>query len=263
MKFKKVFILVLVCALLLNTGFVSAKSNENTEKVVFETKEITDEKILQDRMEKDITDDKEFKADCTLDKESLFDSDGKEYTLKLKSIKATSQKIKETVKANGDSLSEYSAFINAEISVTPTSLSGGGTDELWDYDGSGYNAKLYVRVTYLSGTLDTYPLYKITGLSGKLEKLDSSISLTKIDITQQCRGIKYTAIDKSGYVGPDTYDATSSSSYPSNNTYYNHTNLSSYYWNLADGSTNYVKGITKGYFSRSGSTWTASVTWSR
>lgn len=244
---------------MLSTCVINAQSQNNEYKVLFQTKKITDMNQIEERMNKGITDDKEFKVSCVLS--TTITGGNKDLSVEVSSVKATSQKIMEMENGNGDIVTEYSANIIANLS--PLS-EGGGTEEPWQYDDPiGCNAKVYVNVTYLTGTLDGFPLYKITTLKGKLEKLDSSISLSRIDITEQAFGTQYTSVSSSGRVGSGQYNITATANSPSNNTYYYNNNLSPYYWNMADGTVTYLKGITTGYFARAGSSWSAQVIWER
>ena len=245
---KKVLCL-LMCFSLLSIGVVNAQTKENVSKVVFKAEEITDISKIEERADKGITDDKNFTAASCI----IKDNNGS--PIDIKSAKTTSQKIKETKSDNGDTITEYSANIIASIP---------GPEEISAYDSNGYNALLYVNVSYEVGTLGNYNLYKINSLKGKLVKLDSSIVLSRMDIQEMCYGTKYTSVSSSGFAGVDSYNMTAIANSPTNNTYYYNNSLSPYYWNLADGTAGtYIKGITTGYFSRAGSSWSAQVDWKR
>ncbi|MCR4432300.1 MAG: hypothetical protein NUV45_14960 [Tepidanaerobacteraceae bacterium] len=68
------------------------------------------------------------------------------YKIVPRNIKITSQKVKETIKDNGDTTTSYVAYVMADVSAIPMS-SGGGTEEPYDYDDS-YSTTTYVKVTY-------------------------------------------------------------------------------------------------------------------
>jgi hypothetical protein len=190
--------------------------------------------------------------------EIVDETAGKTYKLKVDSVKATSQKLQETVSSTGNISTEYSANILASIVAT----SGGGDETQWNYDDPyGFNAKIYVHVIYSTDTVDGFTIYKITSLSGKLEKLDSQVVLTKIEIAEKCLRGKY--LSPSQYEGQGQYNMTAYANNPSNNTYYLNNSLSPYYWNVGDSTIAFIQGTTTGYFSRAGTSWSASVTWER
>lgn len=257
---------LLVCLALIFTAItsVSAAPQDDKSRVTFVGDEIKDQKVLQDRMDKGITDDTSFVANCTLSQDTITGDDGKQYKLKVKSVKATSQKLKETSLNETDVVTEYSGNIVAEVSlISPMIAPGGGDDTTSAYDSDGLNAKLYVHCIYLWGVLNNNPYYKITQLSGKLVKIDPLISLNKIDIKESCFGGYYTAIDESTKVGQGGYNMTATTNYPTSDTYYYNNSLSPYFWNIADGSTCYVNGVVTGYFQRGSTQWSANVSWHR
>lgn len=273
MRLKKFFALGLVFSLVLSINSASAQINNIKDdivkngNVVFKAERIVDDKVILERMEKGITDDKAFRGNSNLSTERISDEDGNEFALRVESTKCTSQKIKEIANDSGDSVSEYSADIIATINMIPiikSIASGGGIEEIYKWDMQTTGVKMYVKVTYESGMIDSYSVYKVTAASGKLEVYDTPTSLTNISINEYIHGGPYTSVTGNPIDGGShTYNCTASASNPTSGSYYNHTGLSPYAYKMGDGSLSVCQCIVTGSFKRGTSTWSDSVTWSR
>lgn len=251
--------LVLFLTLATLCGSMALAKPVTNGSVIYQATPITSEEEILSRIEHGITDDIKIKANCILSTDTIQDGFGNDVTISVKSVKTTSQKIKVVLKEDGTKTEEYIANSIATVAIQPLSS---GTEEFWDYDGTGYNAKLYYSISYSLDYLNSFPVYKVTNFKGKLEKLDSSIVLSRIELIENIYGEKYSVPISSGYIGIDGYSSTAYANSPSNNTYYVHTNLSSHYWRLLD-VYSHINCRVVGYFTRYGSSWSAEVNWIR
>lgn len=221
-KFVSLFMVLALSFIFVVPSF--AKEN-NKEKVTFSAKEISDTKEIDKRLSSGITDDSSLTSNIVINDEIVTDEHGKKIKIVPRNIKITSQKVKETIKENGDKKTDYVAYVRAEVSAIPvskeTSISpmgtGGGTQEQYQTD-SSYSSTTYLKVTYESNEFTRSPyyyyLFKFNAVSGKIVKLDSQAILQKFTVKNGANGDYYSDNLANNWVGRGTLSSNKDFTYP-------------------------------------------------
>lgn len=256
---RKVILIILSIAMCLSLSgavFASYDSNNDNEQ---KFNEITDDTLIQERIDNGITDDKNFSARSNEPEKIVTDNEGKKYKMYMKSVKYTSQKIKEKKLEYGTETT-YVGNVIADLVIQPLT-EGGSTVEQYGYDSSGYNAKIYIKETYTFNLFERgayyYNLYRFESTSGKVQMLDYIPQCSKLTITEHHFGDYYTDKWAYNWAGRNTYLVYGDVSYPSDNIYYTLNPHTIYYFNLTSGGATFVSANSVASFIRGGTTWTS------
>ncbi|WP_073338587.1 hypothetical protein [Clostridium grantii] len=257
------------------------------EKVVFLKEEITDMKEIDNRLQLGITDDPSMEANLDFEDTIIIDNNGKKSKLVSDTVKITSQKIKEKVNKNGDIITDYIAYVVADIKEIPISknesninitngpvafispssfmsyLAFSGTQEEYDND-SSISTKTYIRIEYSGNSFSrnnvSYDLYKFTSVWGKVVIMDSQVTVTKLVISNTSYGDYYSDINAYNWVGRSSLSKTGTRISPASGSYYSITPIN-YYINTSCGGTgiSYNKASATSYMTRGASSWTFKI----
>ena len=271
-KFKKIislFMMITLCFIVVIPAFAGENKKE---KVVFSADEIIDMKEIEKRLSLGISDDPSFKGDVILNNEIVTNEKGEKLKIVPTSIKATSQKVKETINENGLKKTEYVGYIMAETSAVPISkettvspmVIGSETVERGEYD-TTYSTRTWVKVSYeynsFLRTPYVYELYKFNSVYGKVDRLDSLVALNKLVVKNNAFGDYYSDIWANNLVGRGGLSTSRTVNYPTSGVYYSVTPVN-YYWNTACGGSgiSFIRADVTSYNSRGTSSWTKTVT---
>lgn len=271
-RLKKLPCLLFTFCLVFSSSIPTFAKNLGNEKITFSTNEITDMKVINSRLKSGITEDDNVKGNISFGNDIISGGNGQKLKLVSDNVKVTSQKVKETVNENGDKTIDYVAYVLADVHAVPLSnntptvsalSSGGGTEEPYGYDDS-YSIQTFIKVTYqynyfIRNTVE-YNLFKFTGVSSKVVRLDSSVSLTKLVLKNSANGSYYSDSNANYFVGRGSLSSTKTFNYPSSGSYYSITPIN-YYYNTACGGTGvaFIRADATTYCARGGSPWNYTV----
>lgn len=108
-------IMIMSCCIPTNAAVLP----EDIDIVLFEVKEITDNKALMERMKHGITDDNSLNINTEISKDIFTDEKGIDYKAIIHDKKTTSQKIKSTCNIDGTTTDLYVANANVECLLIP------------------------------------------------------------------------------------------------------------------------------------------------
>lgn len=218
------FSLALICLTSLNTF---ASSGDDTGKVIFTATEIKDDKVLKERAENGITDDKHANIESSLSTDKILNEDGTVLKLKLKSVKSTAQKLK-TIKYDDGRIKESfvatayaDCILEKDNSQDPNSFNTytDSTTKTVTDPGQSYQlgAKIFYNVTSTftrNGQL--FQLYDVTEYEGSLtDRFDTQVIITQLDVQGYNTGHCYADSTATTYRGYYTwFSPTRIQSYP-------------------------------------------------
>lgn len=251
----------------------SAYASKAQEKIIFKATEIKDQKLLDIRMDKGITEDSEIRINAIANGDIYTDETGHKYKVSVKNVKYTSQKLEERTKNNARELDfvlnskvecELAPVVGLKILETGTNVPGVATPDNNTLIGTLYQTTYYSYKTDVPlDSITGGTTYKFSSTASKAVTADNTVSLTKILIEQTAWGSYFTSSSGgSNYVvvgGTNPrYDVQTYNS-PSTNTYYNlFANNTNYWWWVLSGTTqsSTIVAGTTATFKRGSSTFT-------
>jgi len=219
----------------------TAGATQLQEKVVFQAAEITDENLIQERMDKGITDDSSIKVSADVSGDVFTDDSGQKWKVVAADVKYTSQKLKEVILGT-QRQQDFVVHSSVEALIVPYDY--GNNIPINDTDGGSTSMAQLDQTSYMSfedditanpGGYTGGTATKFHSTKAKITKNESTAELISLRVGQHGEGLSSTT--KTGtydYRFPD--DDLRNISRPSNGTYYSVTaNKTNYWWWIKPG----------------------------
>lgn len=239
MRTKKLICIAL--SLMLLFGIVgTAGAVQLPEQIVFQATEITDENIIQERMDKGITDDSLIRVNATVSDDVFTDDLGQKWRVVITDVKQTSQKLKEVIRGT-QRQQDFVLNISAKAVIVPSDY--GNNLPINDKDGDITGVARLDQTTYYSfeDNITAFSGYtggtatKFHSTKAKVSKADEYVKLISLRVGQRGEGLSSTT--KTGTYTDRIGDDVKNISNPSNGTYYSVTaNKTNYWWWVKSGS---------------------------
>lgn len=234
--------LCIAFSLMLLFGIVcTASAAQSPEQILFQAAEITDESIIQERMDKGITDDSSIRVTAVVNGDVFSDESGQKWKIVASDVKYTSQKLKEVIRGTQR---QQDFVVNSSVKAIIVPYDYGNNLPIHDNDGGAYAVAQLDQTSYISfedditanpGGYTGGTATKFHSTKAKITRNDSATALISLRVGQHGEGLSSTT--KTGTYSLRTpNDDVINISGPSNGTYYNvAANNTNYWWWVKSG----------------------------
>lgn len=240
MKIRK-FLCIALSLMLLFGIAGSAGATQLPEKIVFQAPEITDENIIQKRMDKGITDDASIRLNAVVSGDVFTDDSGQKWKVVAADVKHTSQKLKEVIRGTQR---QQDFVVNSSVKAIIVPQDYGNNLPVGDIDGGSNAIARLDQTSYLSfedditanpGGYTGGTATKFHSTKAKITRNESAAALISLRVGQSGGGLSSTT--KTGtYAIRWPNDDVRNISGPSNGTYYSvAANNTNYWWWIKSG----------------------------
>jgi len=208
---------------------------ETTEKIVFQAPEITDQKLLQERMDKGITDDPLIKVKAVVDGDVFTDDSGQKWKVVAADVKNTAQKLREVVRGTNRQ-QDFVVHSSVKAVIVPME-SGNNLPIEATPDGGPYEIAQLNQTSYISwedgitanpGGYTGGTATKFSSTKAKITRNDTSAALVSLQVGQEGFGLSSTT--KTGTYSTRSKEDQRNISGPSSGTYYTKSASNTNYW---------------------------------
>lgn len=210
-----------------------------SETIVYQAAEITDEKLIQERMDKGITDDASIKVQAVVNGDIFIDDVGRKWKLVATDVKYTTQKLKEVVLGEKR---QTDFVVNSSVKAIVVPFDSGDNLPINDNDGDKYDVARLDQTSYISFedgiTAQGYTdgtATKFHSTKAKVTRNDT-VALVSLQVGQEGFGLSSTT--KTGTYTTRQKEDVRNISGPSNGTYYTvSANNTNYWWWVKPGAS--------------------------